>query len=76
MNSSGDLPAACAERSTFWPCSSVPVVSTASKPCMRLKRLMVSAAKRGVSVADVRRGVHVVERRREVIFHFVFFKYA
>ena len=40
----GDLPAAAAARSIFWPCSSVPVVRYASKPSMRLMRLIASAA--------------------------------
>ena len=32
--------------------------------------------KRGVGVPDVRRGVDVIDRRGEVVFHCCFFKYA
>ena len=40
----GGMPAAAAERSIFWPCSSVPVRKKVSSPRRRWRRAMTSAA--------------------------------
>ena len=43
-NCCGGIPAAAAERCTFWPCSSVPVRKKVSSPSRRWRRAMTSAA--------------------------------
>ena len=40
----GSRPASCADFSTFWPCSSVPVRNITSYPSSRLKRASTSHA--------------------------------
>ncbi len=40
----GSVPASAAARSTFWPCSSVPVRKNTSHPSSRLKRASTSVA--------------------------------
>ena len=53
-------------RSTFSPCSSVPVRNQTSSPRWRCQRVRTSAGDRRVGVADVRGVVDVVDRRRDV----------
>ena len=59
-------PAFCAARSTFWPCSSVPVRKNTSSPISRCARATASATMRRVGVAEMRLRVDVVDRRGDV----------
>ena len=43
-NACGSTPASWAARSTFWPCSSVPVRKNTSAPSRRCQRAITSAA--------------------------------
>ena len=65
-NCCGGMPAAAAERSIFWPCSSVPVRNQ-----VRVAEQAVAAGDdvgddRGVGVADVGARVDVIDRRGDV----------
>ena len=70
------LPVASAARSTFWPCSSVPREHHRVEALHALEARDGFGGHGGVSVADMRRGIHVIERSGEVVFHRELFRYA
>ncbi len=63
----GSMPAAWADFSTFCPCSSVPVRKCTSAPVQPHEARQHIAGQRGVGVPDMRRVVHVIDRRGDVV---------
>jgi len=62
----GVFPAACAARSIFCPCSSVPVRKKVSAPSSPLPPRNSVAGNGRISMPNVRASVYVVNRRRDV----------
>ena len=65
-NCCGGMPAAAAERSIFWPCSSVPVRRKVSSPEEAVAAGDDVGRDGGVGVADVWARVDVVDRGGEI----------
>ena len=76
VNSSGVLPAACGGALHLLAMLVGAGGEDGIVALHALEALDGVGGERGVGVADVRRGVDVVDRRRQVIFHRFCFKYA